>query len=118
LKIWLYGYGHRMRATRKLEVAGRAPLSLVWLTGLIGPDHNRLWRLWHEHQKALRQIFQPSAPQALRAGAVGLVLQALAGTRIEAAASGYCGWSKEDLERLLAFLDAALDPTELALLQE
>jgi hypothetical protein len=107
-----------MRATRKLEVAGRAPLSLVWLTGFIGPDHNRLWRLWHEHQKALRQIFQPSAPLALRAGAVGLVLQALAGTRIEAAASGYCGWSKEDLERLLAFLDAALDPTELALLQE
>jgi transposase len=118
LKIWLYGYFHRIRSTRKLEVACREHLSLVWLTGLIAPDHNSLWRFWHENQKALRQIFKHSAQLAVRSGAVGLVLQALDGTKIEAAASGYSGWSQEYMEKLLAALDTALDQTELALLQE
>jgi transposase len=118
LKIWLYGYFHRVRSTRKLEAAGREHLALLWLTGLISPDHNSLWRFWHENKKALRQVFKQSAQLALRTGAVGLVLQALDGTKIEAAASGYSGWSKEYMEKLLAALDAALDRTELALAQE
>jgi transposase len=118
LKIWLYGYFHRLRSTRKLEAACREHLSLVWLTGLIAPDHNSLWRFWHENQKALRQIFKQSAQLAVRSGAVGLVLQALDGTKIEAAGSGYSGWSKEYMEKLLAALDTALDQTELALAQE
>jgi len=118
LKIWLFGYFHRIRSTRKLEAACRENLALLWLTGLIAPDHNSLWRFWHENQKALRQIFKQSAQLAVRAGAVGLVLQALDGTKIEAAASGYSGWSKEYMEKLLAALDAALDQAELTLLQE
>lgn len=118
LKIWLYGYFHRLRSTRKLEAACREHMALLWLTGLISPDHNSLWRFWRENQKALRQVFKQSAQLALRTGAVGLVLQALDGTKIEAAASGYSGWSKEYMEKLLAALEAALDQTELALAQE
>jgi transposase len=118
LKIWLHGYFHRIRSTRKLEAACREHLSLVWLTGLIAPDHNSLWRFWSENKKAWRHIFKQSVQLALRPGAVGLVLQALDGTKIEAAASGYSGWSKEYMEKLLAALDIALDQTELALAQE
>jgi len=118
LKIWLYGYFHRLRSTRKLEAACRERMALLCLTGLISPDHNSLWRFWHENQKALRQVFKQSAQLAVRTGAVGLVLQALDGTKIEAAASGYSGWSKEYMEKLLAALDKALDQAELALAQE
>jgi transposase len=118
LKIWLYGYFHRVRATRKLEAACREHLALLWLTGLLHPDHNSLWRFWDENKKALRAVFKQSAQLAVRTGAVGLVLQALDGTKIEAAASGYSGWSKEYMEKLLAALDTELDQTELALAQE
>ena len=118
LKIWLYGYFHRIRSTRKLEAACCEHLALLWLTGLMAPDHNSLWRFWNENKKALRQVFKHSAQLALRTGAVGLVLQALDGTKIEAAASGYSGWSKEYMEKLLAALDTALDQTELVLAQE
>lgn len=117
LKIWLYGYFHRIRATRKLEAACREHLALLWLTGLIQPDHNSLWRFWRDNQKALRKLFKQSVEIAVGAGAVGLALQALDGTKIEAAASGYSGWSKEYLQKLLAQLDRALDQVELQVME-
>ena len=118
LKIWLYGYFHRIRATRKLEVACREHLSLLWLTALLQPDHNSLWRFWRDNQKALRSIFKQTVQLAVRTGAVGLALQALDGTKIEAAASGQTGWSKEYMEKLLAQLDAALDQIDLQVVEE
>jgi transposase len=113
LKIWLYGYYHRIRSTRKLEVACREHLSLLWLTGLIAPDHNALWRFWRDHKKVLRRIFQQTVHVAVRTGAVGLALQALDGTRIQAAASSPKGWNRGTMEKLLAQLDAACDELEL-----
>lgn len=118
LKIWLYGYYHRIRSTRKLEVACREQLSLLWLSGLIQPDHNSLWRFWRDNKKALRAIFKQSVQVAARTGAVGLALQALDGTKIQAAASTPQGWSKEYMDKMLAQLDAALDDLELKVVQE
>jgi transposase len=118
LKIWLYGYFHRIRSTRKLEAACREHLSLLWLTGLIQPDHNSLWRFWRANQKALREVFKQTVQVAVRTGCVGLALQALDGTKIEACASGHSSWSREHMEKLLAALDEALAHTELTLLQE
>ena len=118
LKIWLYGYFHRLRSTRKLEVACREHLSLLWLSGLIQPDHNSLWRFWRGNQKALRALFKQTVQLAVRTGAVGLALQALDGTKIEACASGHSGWTREYMEKLLAQLDAALDQIELKVVEE
>jgi hypothetical protein len=55
---------------------------------------------------------------AVRTGAVGLALQALDGTKIQAAGSGPQGWSKEYMEKLLAQLDSALDEIELTIVEE
>jgi transposase len=118
LKIWLYGYYHRIRATRKLEAASREHLSLLWLTGLIQPDHNSLWRFWRDNKQALRHIFKQTVQVAVRTGAVGLALQALDGTKIEAACSGPQGWNREYMEKLLAQLDGALDELELKVIEE
>jgi len=118
LKIWLYGYFHRLRSTRKLEAACRDHLPLLWLCGLITPDHNSLWRFWRDHQKALRAIFKQTVQLAVHTGAVGLALQALDGTKIQAACSGPNGWSKDYMEKLLAQLDAALEDMELKVVEE
>jgi transposase len=118
LKIWLYGYYHRIRSTRKLEVACVEHLSLIWLTGMIAPDHNALWRFWRDHKKVLRRIFQQTVRVALGSGAVGLALQALDGTKIEACASSSKGWNKEKMEKLLGQLEVACDELELKVQQE
>jgi len=118
LKIWLYGYMQRIRSTRKLEAACREQLSLLWLTGLLQPDHNSLWRFWRDNKTALRGVFKRSAQLAVEAGLVGLVLQAVDGTRIQAAASGHSSWNKKRLEELLAALDGELDEAESQIEQE
>lgn len=112
LKIWLYGYFHRIRSTRKLEAACREQMSLIWLTAMITPDHNSLWRFWNMNRKALRNVFKQTVQIAVNNDCVGFVVQALDGTKIEAAASGYSGWSKDYMTKVLRALDAALDETE------
>lgn len=118
LKIWLYGYYERIRSTRRLETACREVLPLVWLCGQLKPDHNTLWRFWRDNQKALRAVFKQSVQLAVHTGAVGLVLQALDGTKIQAAASSATGWNKEHMEKLLAALDGALGEAELKIVAE
>jgi transposase len=118
LKIWLFGYLHRIRSTRKLEVACREQLSLVWLCGMLQPDHNSLWRFWRDNKKALREVFKRSAQLAVDAGLVGLVLQAVDGTKIPAACSGHTGWNKKSLQELLQALERELDETERQLNRE
>jgi transposase len=118
LKIWLYGYFHRIRSTRKLEAACTEQLSLLWLSGLIAPDHNSLWRFWRDNKEPLRGIFKQTVHLAVKTGAVGFALQALDGTKIQAACSGPKGWSKEYMEKLLAQLDRALEEIELKVVEE
>lgn len=118
LKIWLYGYQHRLRSTRKLEAACRDQISLLWLTGMLAPDHNSLWRFWRSNKGALRQLFKQSVELAVKAGLVGLALQAVDGTRIQALASSERGWSKASMEKLLAALDEELNQTEKELEEE
>lgn len=118
LKIWLYGYLHRIRSMRKLEAACRDQLPLLWLSGMIQPDHNSLWRFWKEHRGAIRQLYKKTVQVAVHSGCVGLVLQAVDGTKIAAASSGMKGWSKEYMQKLLAALDEALGETELQIASE
>jgi transposase len=118
LKIWLYGYSHRLRSTRKLEAACAEHLSLLWLTGLLAPDHNSLWRFWRDNKKVLRLIFKQTVQLAGRTGAVGLALQALDGTKLQALASTPKGWNKATMEKLLAQLDATGDDLELKIVEE
>jgi transposase len=118
LKIWLYGYHHRVRSTRKLEAACRDQLPLLWLAGMIVPDHNSLWRFWRDNKPALGELFKQSVRLAVNAGLVGLALQAVDGTKIQAAASSQTGWSKEQMQKLLAALNAELGEAEKQLEEE
>ena len=114
LKIWLYGYFHRIRSTRKLEVACLEPLSLIWLTGLIAPDHNSLWRFGNGNQKALRQIFKQSAQLALRTGAVGLVLQAVVDSQEGVIVACEAGRQESDAGQLVPMIEQARETLGVA----
>src|SRR6476659_1347650 len=105
LEVWLYGYLYNIRSARKLERACRQMMPLVWLAGMWEPDHNTLWRFWTRYRHALKKVFVSSVRVALEANLVGMVLQAVDGTKIASAASRSTGWHRADLKKILAAVD-------------
>jgi transposase len=112
LQAWLYGYLRKIRSTRALENACREEMGFVWLTGNHRPDHNALWRFWHEHREGIRRLFRQSVKVALELNLVGLAVQALDGTKIAAVASGRGGFDRAHLHKLLARLDEQITERE------
>jgi len=114
LKAWLYGYLARIRSTRDLERACREHMSLIWLTGCHALDHCTLWRFWHANRKALRAVFRSAVKVAAEQGLIGMLCHAVDGTKIRAASSRRTVEHREDLEKLLARVEAGLAETEAA----
>jgi transposase len=112
LKVWLYGYMYRIRSSRALERGCRDTLPLVWLAGTYVPDHNTLWRFWKRYQGVIRQVFLQSVRVAVEAKLVGMVLQALDGTKIKSSGAKRSAWHKADLEKLLTQVESDITRLE------
>jgi len=115
LKVWLYGYLARIRATRELERACREHLSLIWLTGRHAPEHNSLGRFWAANRRALREVFRVGVKVAAAQGLIGMICHAVDGTKIRALASRRTVEHQEDLEKVLARVEGELEKMEAAI---
>jgi hypothetical protein len=103
---------YRIRSSRALERACRDVMPVMWLAGMHEPDHNTLWRFWNRYQKVIRQVFLQSVRVAMEADAVGMVLQALDGTKITSAGAKRSAWHKADLEKLLGKIEQDIQRLE------
>ncbi len=117
LKVWLYGYMYRIRSSRALERGCRETVPLMWLAGMYVPDHNTLWRFWNRYRAVIRQVFLQSVRVAMKANLVGMVLQALDGTKIQSAAAKRSAWHKADLEKLLVQIESEIEQLEKQIAQ-
>jgi len=109
LKIWLYGYVTKIRTTRGLERACMDQVGMLWLTGMQRPDHTTLWRFWRDNRKALRKMFKRLLEIAAKLKFIGVVVQAIDGTKIASQASEQQGWHRASLEKTLKRLDEAIN---------
>ena len=105
LKIPLYARFLGIRGYRKMEAACKDPMGMLWLTGLLTPDHNTLWEFFKANKRSLRQVFKHSVQVALQADLIGLVLHALDGTKVQAAVANATGWHLSGLQERDAHLE-------------
>ena len=117
LSAWIYGYWQKIRSTRALERACREDMGFIWLTGNVRPDHNSLWRYWAARVEGLRQVFLQTVKVAMKLELVGMVVQAVDGTKLQAACNGHGSYNKQDLEKLLAELEKQLTEREKQIMQ-
>ena len=116
LRVWLYGYWKRIRSSRKLEEACCEDIGFVWLCGQHRPDHNTLWRFFRANRSSLRLLFKRTVKTAMDMDLVGLVLQAVDGTKIQALCTGYGPHRVKDAQKLeqalneqIAVLEAGIE---------
>ena len=101
LKIWIFGYFNDIRSSRKLERACREMMGFLWLTGLLTPDHNTLWRFFNRYADAIQSVFVETVTLAAEAGILGMSVHAVDGTKIRSRCSKDGAISKKQLLKAL-----------------
>jgi transposase len=56
LKLYIYGYLHRIPSSRRLEQETGRNLELMWLTGQLPPDHKTIARFRKDNGPAIRAV--------------------------------------------------------------
>jgi transposase len=112
LSVYLYCYFDRIRTLRRMERACLENVAVMWLTGNEHPDHNTLWRFFHDNREAIRKVLKQSVKVATDANLVGMVLHAVDGTKIEAQASRKTAYYRKKLKKALNRVDASITEME------
>jgi transposase len=99
LKLWMYAYLRGIFSSRGVERACREMVPFMWLAGEHRPDHNTLWRFWTGHQRTIGRVFELGLDVSREMELVGLELQAVDGTKIQACGSPRSMTTREQLER-------------------
>lgn len=105
LKILLYCLFMKITSKRSMEKACLDNIGLLWLAGMHAPDHNTIWRFYHNNRALIMKIFEESIKCAAKLEMIGLALQALDGTKIVADVCRSRALRKEDLDYIITHLD-------------
>lgn len=87
LKVWLYGFALKVKATRKLEQRIREDLGFRFLAGGCAPDFKTLSEFLRVQRAAILELFTQVLPLLRRAGLARVGEVAIDSTRIKGNAS-------------------------------
>lgn len=108
LKLYLYGYLHRVRSSRVLEVECQRNVELIWLTGKLAPDHKTIADFRKDNLKALKAVHRQFILLCRKLELFGGQLLAIDGSKFRAVNSRDHNFSAAKLEELIANADARL----------
>jgi transposase len=112
LKVWVFGYYNKIRSTRELEKQAKENLSLIWLLGMETPDHNTIWRFWRDNKKIVKKIFVESVKVAYSLDLIGMVLEAVDGSKLRAYSSSREAKDKKQFTEILKTVEESVEKME------
>jgi transposase len=107
LKLYLYGYLHQVRSSRRLEAECRRNIEVMWLLRRLVPDHKSIAEFRRVHSEA---VSRAGAELIRFARAVGLVRGewvAIDGSKFRAVSSSESVHGRRELERYLERMERA-----------
>ena len=115
LKLYLYGYLHTIRSSRRLEAECRRNVELMWLLGRLYPDHKSIAEFRRMHREAITA----AGAQLVRFGqSCGLIRGewiAIDGTKFRAVSSAESVRERQALERYLDSIEKADEEQQTAI---
>ena len=105
LKLFLYGYLHRIRSSRELEKATRRNLEVIWLLRELTPDHWTINAFRRTHRPAFKGVFRQFHLLCAKLELFGRELVAVDGTFLKGVNSPARNFTQAKLQKLLAEID-------------
>lgn len=101
LKLYLYGYLHTIRSSRRLEAECRRNVELMWLLGRLYPDHKSIAEFRRLHRDAVTRSGVELVRFAQSCGLIRGEWVAIDGTKFRAVSSADSVRERQALERYL-----------------
>ena len=108
LKLYLYGYLHRVRSSRSLEAECRRNVEVIWLLGKQAPDFKTIADFRKDNLKPLRAVARQFTGLCRKLDLFGGELLAIDGSKFAAVNARDQNFNAARLEELMARADARL----------
>ena len=107
-KLYLYGYLHRVRSSRMLEVEGHRNVEVIWLTGKQTPDFKTIADFRKDNLSPLKAVAREFTLLCRKLERFGGELLAIAGSKFAAVNARDQNFNADKLTGLIARADARL----------
>ena len=121
LKLYLYGYLHRVRTSRLLEAECHRNVEVIWLIGKQAPDHKTIADFRKDNLKPFQAVHRQFRLLCHKLDLFGAQLAGLDGTKLAAVNSKDANFNEKKLRELIQRADtqlagylAALDAADAA----
>ncbi len=108
LKLYLYGYLHRLRSSRRLEAECQRNVELIWLTGKLAPDFKTIADFRKDNLKPLKALARQFTLLCRQLSLFGGELLAIDGSKFRAVNGRDHNFNASKLQELLAHTDARI----------
>jgi transposase len=107
LKLYLYGYLHQVRSSRRLEAECRRNVEVMWLLGRLVPDYKSIAEFRRMHRDAVSRAGAELVRLARQVGLVKGEWVAIDGSKFRAVSSEQTVREREAVKRYLDQIEAA-----------
>ena len=108
LKLYLYGYLHRVRSSRMLEAECQRNVEVLWLLGKLAPDFKTIADFRKDNLKPLRAVARQFTVLCRKLELFGGELLAVDGSKFQAVNARDQNFNASKLQDLIARADARL----------
>jgi transposase len=108
LKLYLYGYLHRIRSSRLLEAEGQRNVEVIWLLGKLTPDFKTIADFRKDNLKPLRAVSRQFTLLCRKLELFGGQLLAIDGSKFGAVNARDQNFNASKLQELMNRADARL----------
>lgn len=105
LKLYLYGYLHRVRSSRRLERETHCNVEVLWLLRRLTPDHKTIADFRAQHATALPNVFRAFTVVCRQLELFGAELVGIDGTKLRAVNAKANSYTPAELRRHLRRID-------------
>jgi len=109
LRLYLYGYLHRLRSSRLLERECARNLEVIWLVRAIKPDFKTIADFRKDNKKPLQQTCRQFTLLCKKLDLFGGELVAIDGSKFRAVNSKDRNYNEKKLRELIAGIDAKIE---------